>query len=181
MNDRLRAAKDKLDDRNGERHYIICPKCRRQLRECECHGDAHEPEPPRKRAYSPELFNSAEFFAADFRREFFVNKVLVRNQPCVLGGVKKSLKSGVAIDLAISLDTATPFLSHEQFTVARPARVMLVNGESGNATVQETARRIASARGIGPAETGIGSDLAGWPSVEHLRDLAPSSEVQGQS
>jgi len=47
--------------------------------------------------------------AASFDREFLVRGVLVSRQPAVIGGGKKMLKSGVGIDLAISLDTATPF------------------------------------------------------------------------
>ena len=126
------------------------------------------------RAYSPRLFTSEEFFAAEFPREFLVRNVLVKGEPAVLGGVKKTLKSAVGTALAIALDTATPFLGYERFAVPRRANVMLLNGESGNATVQETAARIARANGIDPRSLRIvwGADLPQLANVEHLRDLA---------
>jgi AAA domain len=142
------------------------------------HEPSDDAEPasdrPPERAYSPKLYTSSEFFAAAFPREFLVRGVLVKGQPGVLGGVKKTLKSGVGIDLAISLDTATPFLGFERFAVPRRANVLLLNGESGNATVQETAVRIAQARGIDPRSLRItwGADLPQLSNPEHLRDLA---------
>ena len=91
-----------------------------------------------------------------------------------MGGVKKGLKSACNIDLAISLDTATPFLGFERFTVLRRANVMRLNGESGNATVQETAQRICAARGIDVNTLRIvwGADLPQLANVEHLADIA---------
>ena len=124
--------------------------------------------------FSPRLYTSAEFFAASFDRQFLVRGVLVNRQPAVIGGGKKMLKSGVGIDLAISLDTATPFLGCDRFAVPRRANVLLLNGESGEATLQETARRIARCRGIEVNTLGItwGTDLPQLANLQHLADLS---------
>lgn len=124
--------------------------------------------------YSPTLYTSAEFFKADFRRDWHVRNVLVKGQPAVVGGGKKLLKSSIAIDLAISIDTATPFLGYESFKVAQRGNVLLLNGESGESTMQETARRVARARGIDPDGLQImwGTDLPQLASIDHLNDLA---------
>jgi hypothetical protein len=124
--------------------------------------------------YAPRLYTSSEFFKATFPREFLVRGVLVKGQPAIGGGGKKNLKSGIVIDLAVSLDTATPFLAHERFAVPRRVNVLLLNGESGEATVQETAARIARARGIDPADLRItwGTDLPQLANPDHLTDLA---------
>ena len=77
-----------------------------------------------------------------------VEGVMVRGQPLVVGGPPKSLKTSLALDLAVSLATATPFLGH--FPVPKNRRVAVFSGESGRATVYETARRILRARGEEP-------------------------------
>src|SRR5436190_1675274 len=69
-----------------------------------------------------------------------VEGVMVRGQPMVIGGPPKSLKTSLALDLAISLATATPFLGH--FPVPKQRRVAVFSGESGRATVYETVRRV---------------------------------------
>lgn len=104
-------------------------------------------------AYQFAPIDSATFAAADFRQEWLVKRCLVRGQVGVLGGGKKSLKTTVAIDLALSLATTERFLG--EFEVYRPLRVCLISGESGEFTLQETARRIAVAKGIELAEANI--------------------------
>jgi replicative DNA helicase len=81
-----------------------------------------------------------------YSRGWLVQGVLVRGQPAVIGGAKKTLKTSLAIDMAVSLGTGTPFLGH--FAVPEKARVAVFSGESGEATVQETARRVAEARKV---------------------------------
>lgn len=139
-------------------------------------ADGHVSGSPRaaKTGYSPHLYTSPKFFAANFPREFLVRGVLVKGQPAILGGPKKALKSSIAIDLAISLDTGTPFLGFDRFAVPTPVKVLLLNGESGDATIQETAVRVAQARHIDPSSLGIvwGMDLPQLTNAEHLRDLA---------
>src|ERR1019366_3803630 len=65
----------------------------------------------------------------------------------VIGGPKKSLKTSILIDMVLSMAAALPFLG--MFETRRRFRVALISGESGKYTIQETARRVAVAKGIG--------------------------------
>ena len=147
------------------------------------------------------LITSAEFAALDLEHEWLVEKVLVKGQPCILGGPRKALKTGTLIDLAVTLAAPRPaepeaeaeaeaeeddedagpgrppgrpaarvpyFLGH--FKVPRPARVGLFSGESGAATIRETAHRICAARGTTLAQSGVcwGFDL---PRLADPRDV----------
>ena len=90
------------------------------------------------------------FLAGDYRAQFLVPRILVRDQPAVIGGTFKALKTTVAIDLAVSMATMTPFLG--TFPVTVRSRVAIVSGESGRGTIHETILRILKARGIDPAD-----------------------------
>jgi replicative DNA helicase len=90
--------------------------------------------------------DSATFQQATFPREWLIDRILVRGQPAVLGGAKKTLKTSLAVDMAVSMGTGTPFLGH--FPVQKRRRVAMFSGESGEATLQETATRVCAARGL---------------------------------
>jgi replicative DNA helicase len=92
------------------------------------------------------LMNSAEFATKNYRRHWLVENILVAGQPCVVGGPSKSMKTSLVIDLAISLGSGTPFLG--KFDVPEARTVAVYSGESGVATIQETAIRIAKGRGL---------------------------------
>ncbi len=167
------ARKQKAESNGKARRTVVDPWPEEQR------GDAYEGEPPpeppgTEPSYRPKLYTSAEFFQEDFRQEFLVRGAIIKNQPGVVGGGKKMLKSTNGIDLAVSLATGTNFLSYERFTVPKPVKVLLLNGESGDMTVQSTARRIAKARGIdNPGELNIvwGSQLPQLANAIHLQDL----------
>jgi replicative DNA helicase len=90
--------------------------------------------------------DSATFAKEPHQLKWLVPQVLVAGQPAVVGGPKKAMKTSVVLDLAISLGSATPFLG--RFPVPQKARVAVLSGESGAATLQETAHRICKAKGI---------------------------------
>lgn len=91
-----------------------------------------------------ESMSSAELEAGQFDQSYLVSDVLASDQPCVLAAPKKCLKTNIAIDLTLSLASGDRFLG--KFYVPQPVRVALISGESGAATIQETARRIARSK-----------------------------------
>jgi replicative DNA helicase len=93
---------------------------------------------------------SAELDANEYSLEYLIPGLLVRGQPGVIAGPKKTLKTNISVDLAISLGQCEPFLGAHP--VATASRVGLMSGESGAATIQETARRIATSKGLRLAE-----------------------------
>lgn len=87
---------------------------------------------------------SNELSRSEFTLEYLIEGILVRGQPAVIAGPKKTLKTTIAIDLALSLGHAGLFLG--RFNVPEAVRVGVMSGESGAATIQETARRIGWAK-----------------------------------
>ena len=101
-------------------------------------------EPPELPAFT-KLIDCRELLALDLQPRFLVRGVLVTGQPCIIGGRSKTLKTSIATDLVVSLGSGSPFLG--QFKTQR-GNVAFWSGESGAATIRETARRVADARGI---------------------------------
>ena len=91
-----------------------------------------------------ETLTSRELNDGAFELDYFVADMLVKSQPCVLAGPKKCLKTNILIDLTLSLASQCKLLG--AFYVTKPVRVALVSGESGQATIQETARRVARSK-----------------------------------
>jgi hypothetical protein len=143
------------------------------------HGDAYEglPEaPPRiadrtengvARIYRLKPLHSAAFFTNNYQLEWLVRRLLVRHQPCVFGGPKKSLKTSILTDLLVSLASATAFLG--VFKVYKRHRVLMLSGESGEAVLQETGRRICAHRGVDPTTLDAYWDFR-LPQVSNLLD-----------
>lgn len=94
------------------------------------------------------FLSSAELASADFQTRWLIDWFIAEGQPCIVAGPRKSLKTNNLIDLGLSLATAGWFLGFDKFKVNRPYRVGLLSGESGGGTIQETARRIARAKGV---------------------------------
>ena len=95
----------------------------------------------------PQTFNtmtSAELDAAELSTEYLVSDVLARHQSTIIAAAKKSLKTNIAIDLTLSLASRCYFLG--KFHIPTAVRVALMSGESGDATIQETAKRIARSK-----------------------------------
>ena len=98
------------------------------------------------RGYSAKFTDSADFARTTIQHTWLIDRILVKGQPGVIGGPKKSLKTSIGIDMAISLGTGTPFLG--EFEVPEKMRVGFLSGESGEATVRETAQRICKAKKV---------------------------------
>lgn len=107
------------------------------------HDKGDKPTPTSGYKFKP--LTSAEFDQQVYKQEWLIKKVLVKGQATIIGGPKKSLKTNLLTDMAISLGSGSPFLG--QFSV-RKCRVTFISGESGRETIQETARRICKAKGI---------------------------------
>ena len=96
--------------------------------------------------YQIEAVDSATFNKAAFPRVWLIEDVLMLNQPGVIGGPKKTLKTSLLVDMAVSIGTGRPFLG--KFSVTERRRVAVFSGESDRATLQDTARRVCRARGV---------------------------------
>ena len=117
-------------------------------------------------------YTCSDLDAAQFNIEYLVEYLLVRGQPCILAGPKKALKTSIAIDLAISLATRGMFLGF--FHCTRACKVLMMSGESGMATIQETARRQCEAAGWKLADLSnlvFSDQLPKIGSAEHLNAL----------
>lgn len=90
---------------------------------------------------------SRELAEGNFELTYLIDGLLVKGQPGVIAGPKKTLKTNISIDLALSLGQQGNFLG--RFPVAKAVRVGVMSGESGAATIQETAWRIARAKNWG--------------------------------
>jgi hypothetical protein len=115
-----------------------------------------------------DLIDSATFAKGDYRPEWMVKKLVVHGQPLVIGGMEKTLKTTIAVDMAVCVAAGVPFLG--KFDVYRPRAVAFISGESGEHTLQETFFRVARARGVNPADCDVhwGFKL---PSLADLVDV----------
>jgi replicative DNA helicase len=97
-------------------------------------------------AYDPAFLDSATFSRAKYSQDWLIRSVLLSGQPGVLGGPKKTLKTSLAVDMAVSIGSGKHFLDH--FPVPRARAVAIISGESGQAALQDIARRVAAARQV---------------------------------
>ncbi len=114
---------------------------------------------------------SSELATSNYTLDYFVEGVLTCGQPCVIGGASKSLKTSIAIDLAISLDSGKEFLN--QYPVSKRAKVGVISGESGKASIQNTAQRVAECKQLELSELSIewAFDIPQISDPSHLREL----------
>lgn len=95
------------------------------------------------------LVSTADRCAEGAAPDWLVERVTVRDQPVVIGGPYKTLKTSMALDLAVSLATGTKFLN--TFGVPRAGKVALFSGDPWQA-INETVRRICLAKDYDPEE-----------------------------
>jgi replicative DNA helicase len=129
--------------------------------------------------FQPAFLTSAALEQLDARHRWLIKHVLVRDQPVLLGGPKKSLKTSVMLDAAISLGSGRPFLG--KFEVPERVRVAVLSGESGQVTIRETALRIARAKGVSLAACDVlwGFDLPRLGVDEDLTALSAGLRDNG--
>ena len=124
----------------------------------------------------------AELDAGSYELEYLIDRTLVANQPCIMAGGKKCLKTSLILDMGISLAMGGFFLG--KLKVNRACRVGIMTGESGLATIQETARRICRAAGHRLGDIGglvFSEDLPRFGSLEHedaLRRFIMDDELE---
>ena len=109
---------------------------------------SHDVNPMAFSHFSPDFISSAQLAHSDVRHEWLIEDVLVKGQPAVIGGPKKTMKTSLIVDLAISLASGPGASFLGAFAVEHDASVLLLSGESGKETLKETAQRICSSKGV---------------------------------
>jgi hypothetical protein len=94
---------------------------------------------------------------------YLIEGILAKFQPAVIQGPPKTLKTSLAIELCLSLASGMPFLG--RFPVKERTPTLLLSGESGLPTIDETTERIAVSKGI---------DLAGLRGWFHKSENLPN-------
>jgi len=96
--------------------------------------------------FAIEFIDSQTFVDTDYQQEWLVRNILVKDQPAIIGGPRKSLKTSILVDLAVSLAGGVPFL--QRFPIEFKWRVGVISGESGERTLQETFLRVCRSKAV---------------------------------
>lgn len=79
-------------------------------------------------------------------QDWLVDGVVMAGQPLFVAGPKKALKTGLALDLSVSIATGTKFIG--TFPAPKARKVFFFSGESGEDDVQRRLGAIAKSRGL---------------------------------
>lgn len=90
------------------------------------------------------FIQSGKFAGLNCEHDWLIEGILARGQAGVIGGPAKCLKTGVVIDMALSLGSGKPFLG--EFDVPTACRVAVMSGESGKSSLQDTAKRVCKSK-----------------------------------
>jgi len=115
---------------------------------------------------------SKELASGSYTTEFLIEGAMVAGQPMLISGPKKALKTSFIVDAAVSLATGGYFLG--RLPVNKACRVTVMSGESGLATLQETAHRVcvSAKRWLDEVDNLIWSpDLPMFARHDHLEAL----------
>jgi len=91
------------------------------------------------------MIDCRQLLQVSVQHRFLVKDVLIAGQSCVIGGRTKTMKTSIAMDLAVSLGSGTKFL--DKFPTER-VNVGFWSGEVGQTTIRETALRIADSKRV---------------------------------
>ena len=124
------------------------------------------------------IITCEELAQGNFTLDYHIPGVLAKGQPCIAAGGQKTLKTSILIDLVLSVSAGLPFLG-EFFT--RRCRTGMFSGESGMATIQETALRIAKSKRMPLANFGViwSSDLPRFNEHSDLKQLENIIKAEG--
>jgi replicative DNA helicase len=164
--DELRHKLEGAAKKEGPRGYLLGP------------APAGGPQAPG--GFRADFLDCAALEDAAVKPRWLVTKALVAGQPAVVGGPKKSLKTSLVIDLAVSLAGGRPFLG--AFQVPQAVPVLLLSGESGQAAVLDAARRVCQAKGLKFRECGAllwGFRLPRLSCAADLATLAAALRARG--
>lgn len=97
-----------------------------------------------------EFIQSSKFADMNCEHDWLIEGILVEGQAGVIGGPAKCLKTGLVIDMALSLGSGEPFLG--EFHVPLACRVAVMSGESGKSSLKDTAKRISLSKELSLSE-----------------------------
>jgi len=116
--------------------------------------------------------SSTDLATQSYKLDYLIDDTLVAGQPCIIAGPKKALKTSIIVDMAVSLASGHPFLG--RFTVTPPGSIVVMSGESGLATIQETAMRVSDAKGCKLSDLANltwSNELPQFGNFEHMDEL----------
>lgn len=101
---------------------------------------------PNKQKGSFELWSFEDFLNIQAPEDYLCEDVLIAKESCVIGGKEKTLKTTIALDLSISMGSATPFLG--RFPCRRRVTTGFLTGESGIPKLQRSLKTIMASKRI---------------------------------
>lgn len=136
------------------------------------------------------IVDAKELFTKSYKRDWLIRGMMTQHENGLFAGPKKALKTTIGEAAAIALASGLPFMGNPKWIIPRRFRVLFCSAESGDYTLAETCKRIATENGlswnIGP-HCGFTEDipedagLQGWlfhsfmvpllDNPEHVADL----------
>lgn len=116
-----------------------------------------------------EAMSFSELEAADIpETEFLIDGIIPARDYGIISAPSKCLKTHFAVDMAISLATATPFL--DRFEVPKAVNAGIISNESNASVIKGMVRRIAPLHGIKPSD--IDLSFVSQTPISLPRDVA---------
>jgi hypothetical protein len=80
-----------------------------------------------------------------------IRDVLLQREPCLLGGAEKTLKTWLALTVAVSVASGVPLFGNQRFPVFKRGKVLIITGEGGARLVKVRIERLCESLGVDPA------------------------------